>query len=151
MDGIGENDLVSRQAMLQGLMRLPRASAVLPFTKLFYGQPSEYLWYDDSGTAHTILQAEGGEQGDPLMPALFALGRHPALQEVQGHLRDGEALFAFLDDVNAICQPERARPIFDMLVASLGRDCGIGINLGKTQVWNRGGVEPQGLQDMGAP
>ena len=42
-----------------------------------------------------IVQAEGGEQGDPLMPALFSLGQHPALQAVQAQLQDGDRLFAF--------------------------------------------------------
>ena len=77
IDGIGAYDLISRRSMLSGLMALPQASAALPFTRMFYGQPSEYLWYDDDGAVHSILQAEGGEQGDPLMPALFALGQPP--------------------------------------------------------------------------
>ena len=40
-----------------------------------------------------------GEQGDPLMPALYALGQHTALTEVQATLRDGKMLFAYLDDI----------------------------------------------------
>ena len=27
---------------------------------------------------HEIMQGEGGEQGDPLMPMLYALGQHQA-------------------------------------------------------------------------
>ncbi len=151
IDGIGAYDLISRGAMLQSLAAVPRAAAVLPFTLLFYGQPSEYMWYDAQGQGHSIIQAEGGEQGDPLMPALFALGQHSTLQAVQQSLQDGEALFAFLDDVYAICRPERARPIFDRLEAELQAQCGIGINLGKTRVWNRAGLEPAGFDGMGAP
>jgi hypothetical protein len=79
------------------------------------------------------------------------IGQHPALREVNATLREGEALFAFLDDVYAICTPQRARPIFDALGEALQRHCGIGINHGKTQVWNRGGVEPFGFRDMGTP
>ena len=56
--------------MLRGLA-LGRA---LPFVRQFYGIASEYLWRDDAGDVHTVAQAEGGEQGDPLMPGLFALG-----------------------------------------------------------------------------
>ena len=33
------------------------------------GAPSSHLWEDQDGVVHTITQAEGGEQGDPLMPA----------------------------------------------------------------------------------
>ena len=39
---------------------------------------------------HTIDQGEGGEQGDPLMPLLFALGQHGALEAVQRTLRGDE-------------------------------------------------------------
>ena len=85
------------------------------------------------------------------MPALYALGQHPALHEVQQTLREGEALFAFLDDVYAVCSPDRARPIFDALGAALHRHCGVGINMGKTRVWNRGGIEPPGFAGMGTP
>ena len=92
---------------------------------MLVGQPSEYLWFDEQGRAHSILQAEGGEQGDPLMPALYALGQHPALRAVQDTLRPGEHLFAFLDDVYAVCEPDRARFIFDQLAAQLG-GAGIG-------------------------
>ena len=120
--------------MLRGLSQVPRASRCLPFVRLFYGQPSEYLWFDSAGQAHTVLQAEGGEQGDPLMPALYSLGQHPALQHVQTRLLPGEHLFAYLDDVYAVCEPDRARAIFDELSTALQRECGIGINLGKTRV-----------------
>ena len=38
------------------------------------------LWTDEDGQTHAIHQGEGGEQGDALMPALFCLGLHDALQ-----------------------------------------------------------------------
>ena len=44
-----------------------------------------------------MFQGEGGEQGDPLMPALFALGQHTALVTVQNHLFPTEGLLVFLD------------------------------------------------------
>ena len=52
-----------------------------------------------------ITQAEGGEQGDPLMPALFSLGQKGALEAVQTNLEEGEGLYAFLDDVYAVSSP----------------------------------------------
>ena len=50
------------------------------------------------GMSHEIAQGEGGEQGDPLMPMLFALGLHPALRAAQARMRAGERIFAYLDD-----------------------------------------------------
>ena len=60
--------------MLGKLYRTPTLRALLPFVCLFYGRASEYLWMDDAGNQRTVRQGEGGEQGDPLMPALYALG-----------------------------------------------------------------------------
>ena len=57
--------------------------------------PSTYIWHDSAGQPHSIVQAEGGEQGDPLMPALFSLGQKAALQTVQAELEAGETIFAF--------------------------------------------------------
>ena len=44
---------------------------ILPFVRAH--QP--YLWEDEMGVTQSIPQGEGGEQGDPLMPMLFALGQ----------------------------------------------------------------------------
>ena len=74
IDGVGAFDHIRRQSMLSKLLTLPRASAMLPFVRLAYGQPSVYLWRDDAGVEHDIVQGEGGEQGDPLMPPCTPLG-----------------------------------------------------------------------------
>ena len=55
------------------------APELLPFMRLFYGRPSTYCWWDESGQCRDIAQGEGCEQGDPLAPALLALGQHAAL------------------------------------------------------------------------
>jgi hypothetical protein len=140
---------VSRQAMLEGLRSVPRARNCLPFVRMFYGEPSEYVWYDDGGTPHIITQAEGGEQGDPLMPALFAMGQHPALMATRANLGPNEHLLAFLDDIYVICEPDRAAPIFEDLSNNLLLHCGISVHQGKTKIWNRGGVTPYGLEYLG--
>ena len=72
---------------------------MLPFVLMSYGGPSEYLWFDDSGEAFLAPQGEGGEQGDPLMPALFSLGQHNALEAVKREFLPTEKLCAFLDDI----------------------------------------------------
>lgn len=149
IDGIGAFDHVRRSAMLGKLRSLPRASSILPFVRLSYAGPTKYRWTDDSGDDFEIAQAEGGEQGDPLMPLLFALGIHDALAEVASQLREGEDICAFLDDVYALCSPERVRPIYDLLSAALEAHAGIALHTGKTKVWNRAGVEPPRISDLG--
>ena len=42
----------------------------------------------------------------------FSLAQRPALEEVQGQLRDGEAIFAYLDDTYIIATPERINELY---------------------------------------
>ena len=84
-----------------------------------YGQPSRYAWTDEDGSRTWIEQAEGGEQGDPLMPLLFSLGIKGALATVQSQLQEGEHLFAFLDDVYSLCPPARVCVIYAALEQAL--------------------------------
>ena len=60
------------------------------FVLQFYGHPSSCLWDDDEGVTHEIKQGEGGEQGDAMMPSLYALEQHQALRSVQSQLRPSE-------------------------------------------------------------
>lgn len=46
----------------------------LSFVSLFYGQLSQHVWHDNQGRPHPIRQAEGGKQGDPLMPVFLCAG-----------------------------------------------------------------------------
>ena len=86
IDGVGAYDLISRNAMMEGLLRMEQGDQILPFVRCFYGSPSTYLWEDETGNVQDIPQGEGGEQGDPLMPLLFALGLHGALSAVKARL-----------------------------------------------------------------
>ena len=83
------------------------------------------------------------------MPLLFALGVHDALAEVAAQLLPGEDLCAFLDDVYALCAPHRVRIVYDLLRESLWRHAGIELHSGKTRVWNRAGVQPPNIADLG--
>ena len=82
IDGISAYDQISRAAMPSGLLDVEGGGQALPFVWMFYGSPSSYIWEDSCGVAHTIRQGEGGEQGDALMPLLFSLGQHRALDPV---------------------------------------------------------------------
>ena len=111
--------------------------------------PSTYLWEDDEGVVHEVVQGEGGEQGDALMPALFSLGQHRSLEAIQARLRPSERLFAFLDDVYAVCSPGRAADVFTTIQEQLAT-VGIRVHDGKTQLWNRPGRVPTGAQALTA-
>ena len=62
IDGIGAFDHVRRAAMLGKLATLPKARDILPFVRLSYASPTRYIWRDDQGNDHEIVQGEGGEQ-----------------------------------------------------------------------------------------
>ena len=131
--------------MFDGLRDFPALAPLIPLVRMFYGADSEYLFYDESGHAHTILQAEGGEQGDPLMPGLFAVGIHRALCTAHSTFCQGEDLYAFLDDTYITCPVERVVPTFCALRCALAEHANIDLHLGKTRVWNAAGDEPEGL------
>ena len=149
VDGIGAYDHVLRAAIMERLEKMPGAGSILPFVRLSYAPPSKYSWWDDDGQKRTVTQAEGGEQGDPLMPLLFSIGIQGALEEVSAVLQLGEQLCAFFDDVYALCQPARVKVIHDALVRALHRVAGIRLHQGNTRVWNKGGVQPDHVDTLG--
>ena len=107
IDGVGAYDLVSRKAMLIGLRGVDGGNSSLPFVRMFYGSPSQYLWEDDIGETQLTPQGEGGEHGDAMMPLLYSVGQHDALQVAHRGMRDGEHLMAFLEDVYMATDPDR--------------------------------------------
>ena len=129
--------------MLEALTRVPGGPKVLPFVRLFYGQPSQYMWEDDEGVVHRIRQGEEGEQGDSLMPLLFSLRQHAALDAVKARMVEGEVLLAFLGDVYVIIKRDRVGDVYLALQEELYRHARIRIHAGKTQVWNAAGERPE--------
>ena len=150
VDGVGAYDHVSRQAMLEALRDVPGACRLLPYVRMWYASPSTYVWHDSVGQPHHVLQAEGGEQGDPLMPALFALAMHQALVALQPELRPEERSLAFSDDLHLAAQPDRIQPLFQAASRCLYERARISLNHAKTRVWNAAAVEPPGLADISA-
>ena len=81
VDGIGAYDHL-RAAMLTRFSKMPEARKLLPFVRLSYAGLSSYTWFDEKVERHVVNQAEGGEQGDSLMPLLFAIGIQGPLEVV---------------------------------------------------------------------
>ena len=149
IDGVGAYDTIARSSMLQALAEVEGTNTCLAFVRQFYATTSTYIWHDHNGQPHEVSQAEGGEQGDPLMPALFSLGQRTALQTVHSNLEPGETLFAFLDDVYVVLLPHRVRPVYDLLQHHLFNQAHIQLNAGKTRVWNQAGQPPPNIQALG--
>ena len=105
--------------------------------------PPEYLWENNEGVVHRIPQGEVGEQGDALMPLLFALGQHEALQAVSRQLRPNERLFAFLDDTYLTTKPDRVGAGYAILEQELRVHACIRVHTGNSKIWNQAGVRPE--------
>ena len=87
-------------------------------------------------------KGKGSNRATHLPPALYALGQHHALAQAATHLRDGELLAAYLDDVYIVCPPERAADPYTALMRSIAAHAGVAANQGKTRVYNRLGGPP---------
>ena len=91
-----------------------------------------------------------GEQGDPLMPALYALGQHAALAHVDASLHKGRCSLRSLTTSTSSVIPPALVEIFLQVKQSLARFAGVQVNLGKTKVWNRAATRPEDLHTIGA-
>ena len=128
IDRISAYDTMSRKAMLEGLDGVVGGRAVLPFERLFFSSPSAYLWEDDDGEVHTIHQGEGGEQGDALMPFLFCVAQHAALETIQRGMNPDEKLLAFLNDLYIVSKPQRVRTLHSVAQLELWAHCRIRVH-----------------------
>ena len=137
IDGIGAYDHVYRSGFLQKLLNVPSLQGLLPFVRATYADPTSYAWEDEAGEVHHIVQAEGGEQGDPLQ-----LGDpRPAGRGVERTEARGTPLRVFgrrvllcgrpQQNPNSVRQPRRE-------VVHAGFDCAVE----KNRVWNRASVCP---------
>ena len=148
IDGISAYDQISRAAMLDGLYTYCGGETI-PFVRMFHGSPSTYVWEDAEGVEHSILEGEGGEQEDPLMPLLYSLGQHGALVATQEELADEETLVAYLDDIWVVSPvPERVSHAYGSLQRNLFSHARIRVHGGKIQVWNRNGIRPEGCDAL---
>ena len=92
----------------------------------------------DSGTH--FRQGEGGEQGDPPIPLLFAFNSLGTLRSVQSHLSKDAS---FSTTTSTSCH---SRSALASCMAFWPGSCGPTVASGsmgcKTQIWNRGGFTP---------
>ena len=80
------------------------------------------------------------------MPLLFTIGIQGALEQVAKSLKPREHLCAFLDGIYMVCEPERVRPLCNILGAALHS---ISLHTGKTRVWSRSGIVPARVEEWG--
>ena len=64
-------------------------------------------------------------------------------------LRPEDQLFAYLDDVHVASHPNRTRGAYNLFEAELFAGAGIRLHTGKARAWNRSGIRPPDLDELG--
>ena len=59
IDGVGAYDLISRNTMSEGFLRMEDGDQILFFVRCFYGSPSTYLWEDET----SFITSHRGREG----------------------------------------------------------------------------------------
>ena len=108
---------------------------------MLYGGNSGYLFFHGSSHVNALVQSEGGEQSDPLMPELLALGIHHGLQAGHSIIRPRDDFGRCIHHVPS----RQGRFEFSCKRAALAVHANIDLHRGKPRVWNAAGVEPPGL------
>ena len=144
IEGVGTYDLISRNAMLEGILQMNDGDQIIPFVRMFYSGPSKNLWEDEMGT--TQYMPQGGREGqeNPLMPMLYALRQHGTLVVSQERMKDTERVFAYLDDVYLT----RDSGMQSIVSEELHFRVHIEVHHDKTQIWNRSGVMPSEIEAL---
>ena len=85
IDATGAHDIISRNAVLEGLLQMENGDQVPSFARNLYGRRCvRREGRDEMGTVHEIFQEEGG---DALMSLLFR--QHQAFVAIQARLHVG--------------------------------------------------------------
>ena len=69
VDGVSAFDLVSQNAVLQGLGNMIDGAQVLPFVRLFHSDPSTHVWEDEFGEPQMIPKVRAASKGIRLCPS----------------------------------------------------------------------------------
>ena len=125
--------------MLEGLVRMEGGDQILPFVRCFYGSPSTYLWKDEMGETKEIPQGEGGEH---------ALCSGPASSTGAFRVACVTARNCLLSSTTSIWLSGASCRCLEDHEEELMAHANISLHLGKTQVWNRSGVVPAGIEEI---
>ena len=144
IDGVGAYDLISHEPNVGGPLEDGQWRSDPPFCEVLLWQPIHIFVRRRDGRHPAHPTGGGREQGD----LLFVLGQHVSLEAAQARLRVGERLMAFLDDIFAVCASNRVWAVFAIVEQEMQARAHIRMHYDKTQVWNRGGVVPDGTDEF---
>jgi hypothetical protein len=117
---------ISREKIRQQLQE--HFPMLLPYFQSSYATGAP-LYYKGDILAYS---REGVRQGDPLGPALFALGLHPVLQQLRAEFTE-VGIYAYLDDVTFTGPLSQLSQLFARF-RQLCEDIGLQVNLDKSNI-----------------
>ena len=96
---------------------------------------------------HRIVQVEGGEQGDPLVPLLFSLRSTTSCNTHRGNSEPTKP--CSLSWTTCVLRPDRIRVAYDTLGEKLLAHAGIRLHTGNTTARRRAALCPRGMAELG--
>ena len=121
-----------RSKMLPALRK--HAPGLSPMAEALYGQAAP-LWFLTSKGVIQLFSECGVMQGDPLAGLYFAIGLKDSLEHIADHLKQDEALFAFLDDIFLVVDLNRVAEVTQVVKSELGT-LNLDIRLDKSHVYS---------------
>ena len=150
VDGIGAYDHVLRASMLGRLATmLGGVPGMLPFVRVSYASPSPFLGGMMRVSDGQSFRQKEGNKATPSCRSCSRSGFKPLWRRSARPSSQGSSCALFLDDVYALCDPQRVKAIHDTLAKCLWRVAGIQLHRGKTKVWNKGRVPPPHVDQLG--
>ena len=110
--------------------------------------PAQNWWVHDPGPDWLSSRVGGCPLKRPCACACSSALLRIPLRGATDHLREGEKIFAFLDDVSLVCTPDRVLEVFRIVENALWTHSKISVDCGKTHLWNRIGVTPTGSEEL---
>ena len=143
--GVSAYDTLSRRAMLLGLKRVPGGGAASPFVRLFYSEPSAYIWEDDD---EWFTQSVKGKAVSRVTPSCHSYSASASTQHWKrfngGCVRMNDFSRTWMTCV--WCHSRTGHGMHTTVAEQeLWTHAKIRIHAGKTHMWNTSGRMPEGV------
>jgi len=121
--------MASRKVMLETLFKYVEFQSVWRIARWMLSTPNPRYFMMEDGNMYTVIQYEGGPQGDPLMPFLFSV-----LMLVLHDLLNCKAKAGYLDDTAFGDKVQVVAPIYRRILKECRNLIGADVNPTKTVI-----------------
>ena len=113
IDGVGAYDLISCSAMLEGMLRMEGGDQILSFVRMFYSNPSTYVWEEKLGV-NTSRKGRRGSKEIPSCPCSSHWASiRPSFKPKQGCLAMGSCVPFWMTSTSQVwAGPQKRTPLW---------------------------------------